>query len=124
MEIEEFIAARLAEDEQIANESGGLSFPVWFASAEPNRPHDGVPVYERGTGSSAVARVRPFGQAAAHIALHDPARELRQIKATRELIALFADNSYAHTAALNDVLLAVASVWADHPDYRPEWAQG
>jgi hypothetical protein len=47
-----------------------------------------------------------------HIVRHDPARALRRVEATQLLLG----------SVDNDLLPLLALPYADHPDYRPEWA--
>jgi hypothetical protein len=73
----------------------------------------------------------------AHIVRHDPARVFREVAAKRAILqryeiagigaeatagTVLAGASRLRMATLDDVLLALASVWSDHPDYRPEWS--
>ena len=81
----------------------------------------------------------------AHIARHDPARVLRDVAATRTVVRLHVpvdpdepdiadvyEPQICQTCGSGEpneyprpwpcaTLLAVASVWSDHPDYRQEW---
>jgi Family of unknown function (DUF6221) len=81
---------------------------------------------------------------ALHIARHDPARVLREVAAKRAILTAVdkyldphpgqpctnEDNPYVdcelHSSATGrvspDVLPLLASVWSDHPDYRPSWS--
>lgn len=57
-----------------------------------------------------------------------PARVLRQVAATRHVVEQYKavwrgpgwSDGQRETFELN--LRAIAAVWSDHPDYRPEWA--
>jgi len=70
---------------------------------------------ERGTGS-AVAE---------HIALHDPARVLREVEAKRKILAMYLDAVAEADPEVVEWMLAVvrteASVYGDHPDFDPSW---
>lgn len=67
----------------------------------------------------------------AHIARHDPARVLRDIEARRSIVDQYAevaandvdDVEYAHgwANALGLAVRHLATVYADHRDYREEW---
>jgi hypothetical protein len=73
-----------------------------------------------------------------HIARHDPARVLAECDAKRRIVELCAeqvsvaeqqvdeqiDRSFNAGAAFaaHNTLLTLAAVYADHPDYRAEWA--
>lgn len=66
--------------------------------------------------------------AAGHIVRHDPARVLREVAAKRRLLA--EASAYSPELEHGDngewafdlAVRALASVWSDHPDYRPEWS--
>jgi len=98
--------------------------------------------------NSPIRRTRPAWQADAtgiHIARHNPARVLAECKAKRAIADLHGpvedrgwQSGVAHDflwcgscGTLDDApvpfpcetLEALASVYADHPDYRPEWAR-
>lgn len=71
---------------------------------------------------------------AAHIARWDPARVLREVEAKRRLIAEIVPRVQSMDEqistewggslddAAGDLLRLLATAYADHPDYRPEWA--
>lgn len=118
MTIEEFIKARIAEDEDIAAgaergprrdwaEDYGREFLV------VSRVEAGIPEFDvRSTAESQ------------HIARHDPARVLRRCAALRSVLEFGAPLvSASQQIEFEDtVLLHVAAIWSDHHDYRPEWA--
>jgi hypothetical protein len=63
-----------------------------------------------------------------HIARHDPVRVLAQCEAVRRVVALHdvGDHSCEGTdvttwVAPCDTLLALAAIYADHPDFDPAW---
>ncbi len=71
------------------------------------------------------------GETFAHVLRHDPARELRKVKGDRLIIAEIVDAleepvTYENVTVLDIVaekmLRALALTYADHPDYRSEWA--
>lgn len=122
MTIVEFITARVDEDEAVARECDALYFraderssglmdieahyhPVeedrhfrWFTHQHPGFP----PAY------------------AQHIARHDPARVLQQVKALRAVIDyLDPDGQFDE-----EVFADIAAIWNTHPDYQQEWANG
>ncbi|MEU3527533.1 DUF6221 family protein [Streptomyces sp. NPDC038707] len=120
-ELVEFLRARLDEDEQIAGVAAGLQADPengWGVSGHAITPHIGV-VHE--------------DEARMHIARHDPARVLREADAKRQVIREWEDARATAEADQGDVsarvallaftitLSALASVYADHPDYREEW---
>lgn len=133
----EFLTARLAEDEQIAraaaarasdwhsskgNVGGGGEFTdLGDPDEEPYWHGDEVIVYDEGW---------PLVVEATHIARHDPARALREVEAKRALVDEFEEfdclscGSTRRSAELAAVVLGtLASVYLDHPDYDPAWAQ-
>ncbi|WP_063017172.1 MULTISPECIES: DUF6221 family protein [Nocardia] len=122
MTIVEFIEARLAEDERIAQESDAGD-GEWVYSEQWDRvstsQEDLYTLYH-----------------AEHIARHDPARVLRQVAALRGVVdnlrtipglraALEAEFGSEDTAeeirAAGPDLRGIAAIWSDHPDFRPEW---
>lgn len=110
MTIEEFIEARLAEDEHDAkNASGTATERDWVYGlgrvsdtgeygglhAETHDPRDGV-----------------------HIARHDPARVLRQCAAMRVALNWYIeDDEMVMAATIN----AIAAIWSDHPEFQESW---
>lgn len=61
----------------------------------------------------------------AHIIRHDPARVLREVEAKRKVVDRYAWlREHGDTGDARWVLPLLAAVYADHPDYRPEWAPG
>jgi hypothetical protein len=113
-----FLNARLREDEAVAREAAGLT-EHWIAE-EPAAGVvlvDGEPLIEGHiTGLTA------------HIALHDPARELREVAAKRDTLnAYLAAAEAAKTDdtrwragelfALRAMVERYAEIWSGHPDY-------
>jgi hypothetical protein len=65
----------------------------------------------------------------AHIARHDPARVLREVEAKRAILDEHAqipgdgvNFTFAEQNRAEDILLALAAVYSDHPDYDSAWA--
>jgi hypothetical protein len=127
-----FLRARIDEDEQIAR---AATPGPW--RHDPTKHHHivGTPLFEEAVfagerGASAVC-VAGTGETddrqsmadAAHIARHDPARGLREVRAKRGALAmivhLLADDDTDETARW--MLCLLAFPYADHPDYRDEW---
>jgi hypothetical protein len=130
MTITEFIRARLAEEEQTAQAAAGagVEVGVWTLSdATATQVRDG-------NGNRVGGHTWPHK--GAHIALHDPARVLREIAARRAVLDMalteqeagdrygagFNEASEGWHDAQEHVLKQLASVYADHPDYDQEWA--
>ena len=119
----EFLLARIAEDEAVAraavDEDGrwhvDQSHPLYEAEVRGD-----IYIYDEG-GHTA--------EQAARIARHDPARVLAECAAKRAIIEQAA--SYSPELEHGDngewafdvTLRSLAAVYADHPDYQPEWAQ-
>jgi hypothetical protein len=116
--IEEFLRARLDEDEAAAR-------------AAASRP--------RGESWGGVVDGTRYTVVAAHIARHDPARVQREIEAKRAILAehqrapkpLPGMSWYPCRVCTRDrypqswpcaTVRALAAVWSDHPDYQQEWA--
>jgi hypothetical protein len=120
MTLVEFLEARLAEDELMANTAieGAADWHVFYAYRD----------IKDGDGHYVVladAQHPTVGQAA-HIARHNPARVLRQCEAGRVVIA-----EYLRVEALGDepgrlvaenALKALASAHRDHGDFEQTWA--
>ncbi|MBF6374481.1 DUF6221 family protein [Nocardia farcinica] len=110
MRIEEFIEARLAEDESAARKAADFPYDA---------PSDAPWVSMQLRVRRGVAMTSDE-----HIARHDPARVLRQVaalRATLEHVERMVSPSQ-QIEAEEDVLYPIAAIWSDHPDYQPEWA--
>ena len=131
--IAEFLEARIAEDEAIAQ---GATAGPWTTMTEETS--DGDNIYytvEHGTEQlcDMALTSRQGWHDAEHIARHDPSRVLAECAAKRAIIEL-ADHALAteierrDASALgaglmhSDVICRLAAVYASHPDYRQEWA--
>lgn len=140
MKIEDFLNARLDEDEDAAQDAAG-----WDLSGSVRDAglwcRDGV---NSVIDSSRRRVVHGDGQApqdahAEHIARHDPARVLREVAAKRAIIeaadeatgldiSVDIDRGVGRRNMDEDpyvgdlILRALAVVYSDHPDYRIEWA--
>lgn len=135
--ITEFLLARIAEDEAVALKAseqigqrwcgnGGelrtlahgdprATEPCWLQVAKMGSeygPHGRPAEWETGWWP----RVGSF----AHMARHDPARVLAECAAKRAIVGGCADGGYSPTPYW--VLLRMADVYADHPDYDPRWS--
>ena len=133
-ELVQFLAARLNEDEQTARAAGGRDQQAWAADLSGKDPlgQSSWPVAVRyvtdGRLRGAVANLPVTNERSedrmVHIARHDPARVLRGIEAKRQMVGRI--NSHAAVMGWDemhgDLLRLLASVYADHSDYREEWA--
>jgi hypothetical protein len=121
MTITEFLTARYDEEEA---EARAATPGPWRAA---DAGEYGAEVYTA-DGKTAVACSREGGgvdlEDATHIARHDPARVLREVAAGRTILgALEAAGDLGRDD--RDLMFAVrviTAVYADHPDYRQEWA--
>lgn len=117
----EFLYARLDEDEATAQAARGAT---WVASQR-----DGVVDLDDTHGHQIAGGDGGLAWSDAEfMAHHDPARALREIAAKRFLIDQWADrySTNPHIVSTEvsdavDVLHALATVYAGHPDYRQEW---
>ncbi|MGW4718861.1 DUF6221 family protein [Nocardia sp. NPDC004260] len=140
MTIEDFIAARLADTEKVAQAAcdsaradteGDAS--RWFVDEEDGRESAGVTsgfpqrVVGRPGGANGVVvydEGYPHVEQARHIALHDPAHVLRQCAAIRRMVAALVghrEGDQQWDRGINAAVASAAAIWRDHPDYNPEW---
>ena len=142
-----FLKARLDEDEQTAT---APSSAVWASPEWRFTDGDDGPFVDLGTNQLAEESGLNAAELE-HIARQDPARTLREVEAKRALLAeygtavaareeastvlqktrasgwdpIMAELEEASAIHKRDALLRVlrllAAVYADHPDYLPEW---
>lgn len=118
-----FLEQRIAEDEAVARAAygGAESGGQWWV--------DGPAEVSRKFWIYATGEKFKHESTAQHIARHDPARVLADCVAKRTIVEScrvdYEDSltSGDDTMALaTEVLMGLASIWADHADYRAEWA--
>lgn len=143
-EMAAFLAARTDEDEALASRAtpgpwtsrslGRHDMSAVVAVGKSWRPGDfpdGTAIADTGSSRGAAD--------AAHMSRHDPARALRQVQATRRLLrryelALAAQNppsvlgyiravGWGYIEAHEEAIRDAVAVYAEHPEYRPEWAR-
>lgn len=140
--ITDFLLARIADDEEKARAAspGGWQYGTIESVAggtlydETRSSATSCPKKLTPTATRSVVALRLLvGQIgdAAHIAHWHPARVLAECKAKRRVIGqhpheLNADDTVRRCSTcrgegLCGTLRALAAVYADHPDYRPEW---
>jgi hypothetical protein len=109
-----FIEARLAEDETIARFATPALGEEWREWSVTKATTTGV----------------QYVSVDDHVRRHSPARVLREVAAKRAILAIADDQpeadwdgrQHTHWLTMDKVLRALATVWQDHPDYRPEWS--
>lgn len=115
----EFLRARLDEDEAGVRpyvNDGGECRP-WRADEVGGT----VRVSPVLSGDDGVIARAATHLDAVHIARHDPARVLREIKAKREILDA-AEYGLRLSAPVGSEVEQLAAVYSDHPDYRQAWA--
>lgn len=121
-----FINARLDDEAALIEvmRDGGFPPETWITEAARN------PVWtilRDADDPTPIAYIRDSRCEYEHIALHDPARALREIEAKRAHLAAYEGAisgclEWGIVSTLGDILYSDAAVWSDHPDYRQEWA--
>jgi hypothetical protein len=121
MTITDFLLARIAEDEVAVAVFPGRHWHYDYGDVRDDLGNgfDSI-VLEVGYEGCCQAGITE------HIARYDPARVLAECAAKRAIVQLHGETTregYENAAAyLWDALYALASVYANHPDYRREWA--
>jgi hypothetical protein len=119
----EFLTARLDEDEAVAQRAG-----QWRAMRYDFPPdRRTLDIGGELVLDVDVARMsQRLSDAAAHALRHDPARVLADVKAKRAIVdfaaGLMANGEDSEPWAGEEVLVRLASVYADHPDYDATWS--
>lgn len=122
MELVDFLRARLDEDETVAREAGGESWPM------PERV--GYENLESVSGEVVMYGDSWRDDMGPHIARHDPARVLADVEAKRRIVDRYAKIAAGngettelafHEQGLFEAVLYLASAYAYHPDYSEEW---
>lgn len=122
--VTDFVLARIAEDEAVARAAGPDGRPLGghWVSRYPDQP-DYHMYGEYGwfiSGADVETDDSEWGKSVAdHITRHDPARVLAQCAAMRKIVELA---KVYDSTGLEEVLIRLASIWSDHPDWREEWA--
>lgn len=132
MTLAEFLLARIAEDEEVANRAAAEHAAPWGVSVDRTAPegweHLRVVVCEDGLGD-VTDRIYP--ELADHIVRHDPARVLAECEAKRRIVERYQDRTKYQTVVADAqsaaeeyedyVLPLLALPYADHPEFREEW---
>ncbi len=127
-----FLTARLDEDEAAALDAARDECAEW----RPTYPNPGLYAGTTDITDEHLTVIARVGTpVATHVARHDPARVLREVAAKRSLVedhtgqCCVNDTNCGEIAGYFDsesgdpcpVLLILAAIWGDHPDYREEW---
>lgn len=134
----EFLLRAIAEDEAAAEMCAEMFPPPWdiadrgwrvriYSSDVPDTGDHAEPGDIR---TPVVMEVEPdrviddpvwLAERVAHIARHDPARVLAQCKAHRTIVEYATDQ---HTGGIefDEILRALASIYADREGFDPRWA--
>ena len=122
MNITEFLEARITEDEEVAR--AAIQPEEMYPYGDRKLPR--LEAHEWGAQIDGYVG----GTWGTHAARHDPARILAECAAKRAIIEQWDDPAFSdqgaydagHARATDDAVRALAVVYADHPDYRQEWA--
>lgn len=118
MGITEFVTARLDEDEAEAKAAAARVGTDTWQLEESDDGRDVISMGSYGFGAHAAL--------GGHIALHDPARVLREVEAKRAILAAYLNerqNGFAgsgYCEGLEEAVKIIAAIWSDHEDYRQE----
>ena len=128
MTLTEFLLARIAEDEAVAQKAGGdeWEYAACCGAMQIQTVRvDGTLGYEQhraitrdyeGLSDSVEEDAGP------HVARHDPARVLAECKAKRRIVERYAFLAeYGDDGDARWVLPLLALPYADHPDFQEEW---
>lgn len=99
MTIEEFIEARLTEDEKVARDA----------------LEDWEPYFVNGVDVVGAIGGDAYDQAVRH----GPPRTLKEIAAKRKALDWFLNDD---EMVMWPIICMIAAIWSDHPDYRQEFA--
>jgi hypothetical protein len=138
-DIAAFIKARIADDEAaaLATLDVNVRAAMKRGTPPPRWVQEGATIRDDGTARTPAVRVgHTWAHEAAHIALHDPARVLREVAAWRAVVedhaATVAEATPLRRQSMSDLeflrvldaertLGHLAAIWDGHPDYRAEW---
>jgi hypothetical protein len=131
MTITEFLTARLDEDEAVARACGDAPWELLPEARQVNVAAEAIRNEKWKYGRMGYVASFEHVENARHVALHDPARVLADVAAKRAIVAAWAAadaaaGPYPGTDAgvemgLFEAIHHLASVYADHLDWREEW---
>ena len=122
-----FLKARLDEDEAAAEAAASVAGPGWKAETYWPEDESRTRTCVRSEGGAFLADfddTPDYPDLATHVALHDPARELREVLFWRKVLDAYSDSLEGSIVrdAIGFTVIAYAAVYSDHPDYWQEWA--
>jgi hypothetical protein len=121
----EFVLTRITEDEAVARGAiiGDLDTDAEGRWEFVEVPHEGSWPHPAGKPLSSSTKINS-AEWAVHATRHDPARVLAQCAAMRKIVEEIEGTrqSATYTTRILTILLHLASIWSDHPDWREEWA--
>jgi hypothetical protein len=140
-DIAAFIKARIADDEAaaLATLDVNVRAAMKRGTPPPRWVQEGATIRDDGTARTPAVRVgHTWAHEAAHIALHDPARVLREVAALRAWAEWHepGDDGKSCSACMigeSDIygqqyldypcpqLRHLATIWGDHRDYKESW---
>ena len=136
MRIDEFLLARVAEDEAVARAAIAVSSADWVAN------NSLLMFLDHECSALVLADVDHYSQDPAwfHVERHDPDRVLAECEAKRRIIEQAHEASSDRYSVIGEfcvgrdetqeamdtdpgetILRALAAVYADHPDFDPTW---
>lgn len=135
----EFLRARLDEKEKTARDRlclncGNPVVPLRSVLGTTGYTHEGGRANEQGQWEQGWEGQRCPGKIVGAEPVQNPTRVLREVEAKRRIVDLHAhahahqcrtgehDDGYAQWVSDCTTLRLLALPYADHPDYRPEWA--
>lgn len=116
-----WLGEQLDEDQRVAEAARGHGEGRW----QHDDTYPNGYVYDGGVQPVVYDESSPSPEEAAHIAAHDPARVLREIDATRQIVqecARTLDNEDTGHWLAQFVLRREALRFSHRPGYREEWA--
>ena len=100
MDIVEFLRARLDEDEAVAGEAVAIRDQAY------------------GTNVRVSSKITAWSDHPTGVVIADPERVAVEVEAKRVAIDWYENDDDITMAA---TVMALAAIYADHPDYDPEW---
>ena len=132
MTLEEFLAARLSDDEATAKRAASVAGPDWqYGLFLPDDGPATTMLLSDQDVPLADMLHRDDEEIAPFLIAHDPARVLREVKAKRKILAAHekSDGGYCELCYYGygggswpcPTVRALAAVYGDHPDYDKAW---